>query len=378
MNMKGTQVLVSGASIAGPTVAYWLAQGGFEVTVVERAPAPRPGGQAIDIRGPALSVMREMGLLDRVLAMRTRLKGMSMLDIEGKEISRTEERTMSGGRLNSGDVEILRDDLAELLLGAGASTVSYVYGDSIAALSQDDTGVSVRFERGSPRRFDLVIGADGLHSNTRHLVFGDEAAMMRPLGVALTIFTTPNLLDLNDWQLAFRDATSGYVIYPARGNTELRVNVGFGIMPEDDVRGDVASQKALVAARCAHFGGEIPRLIEAMRDADDFYFGALAQVRMPRWSSGRITLVGDAAYCPSPFTGQGTSLALIGAFVLAKELTRTPEDHAGAFARCEARMLPFVRQNQDMVSVERQEQVPDDIFDRAKNAIVIDDLIAVA
>ena len=121
--MKLKKVLVSGASIAGPTVAYWLARGGFEVTVVERAPAPRPGGQAIDIRGPALSVMREMGLLDRALAMRTRLKGMSMLDIDGKEISRTEERTMTGGRLNSGDIEILRDDLAELLLGAGASTV---------------------------------------------------------------------------------------------------------------------------------------------------------------------------------------------------------------------------------------------------------------
>jgi 2-polyprenyl-6-methoxyphenol hydroxylase-like FAD-dependent oxidoreductase len=375
--MKFMKVLVSGASIAGPTVAYWLARGGFEVTVVERAPAPRPGGQAIDIRGPALSVMREMGLLDRALAMRTRLKGMSMLDIDGNEISRTEERTMTGGRLNSGDVEILRDDLAGLLLGAGASTVKYVYDDSIADISQDETGVAVVFEQSPPQRFDLVIGADGLHSNTRRHIHKDEAGMLRELGVGLSIFTTPNLLGLKDWQLAFRDATSAYVIYPARDNAELRVNFGFGLQPEDDTRGDVASQKALVAKRCARFGGEIPRLIAAMRDADDFYFGALAQVRMPSWSSGRVTLVGDAAYCPSPFTGQGTSLALIGAFVLAKELTRTPEDYAGAFARCEARMLPFVRQNQDMVSVARQKQVPDDIFDRAKNAIAIDDLIAV-
>ena len=375
--MKLKKVLVSGASIAGPTVAYWLARSGFEVTVVERAPAPRPGGQAIDIRGPALSVMREMGLLDRALAMRTRLKGMSMLDIDGKEISRTEERTMTGGRLNSGDIEILRDDLAGLLLGAGASTVKNVYDDSIAGISQDETGVAVAFERSPPQRFDLVIGADGLHSNTRRHVFNDEAGTIRELGVALSIFTTPNLLGLKDWQLGFRDATSGYVIYPARDNAELRVNFGFGLEPEDDARGDVASQKALVAKRCARLGGEVPRLIEAMHEADDFYFGALAQVRMPSWSSGRVALVGDAAYCPSPFTGQGTSLALIGAFVLAKELTRTPEDYAGAFARCEARMLPFVRQNQDMVSLERQEQVPDDIFDRAKSAIAIDDLIAV-
>jgi 2-polyprenyl-6-methoxyphenol hydroxylase-like FAD-dependent oxidoreductase len=133
MNMKPMQVLVSGASIAGPTVAYWLARGGFEVTVVERAPSPRPGGQAIDIRGPALLAMHEMGLLDLALAMRTCLKGMSMLDIDGKEISRTEERTLTGGRLNSGDIEILRDDLANLLLGAGASTVKYIYGESIAS-----------------------------------------------------------------------------------------------------------------------------------------------------------------------------------------------------------------------------------------------------
>ena len=371
------KVLVSGASIAGPTVAYWLARGGFEVTVVESAPAPRAGGQAIDIRGPALTVMREMGLLDRALAMRTHLKGVSMLDIDGKEQSRTEERTISAGRLNSGDIEILRDDLAGLLLGASQPGANYVFGDTVTALEQDDTGVFVSFERGPSQRFDLVIGADGLHSNTRHLVFGDEAPLTRSLGVALSIFTTPNVLDLRDWQLAFRDDTSGYVIYPARGNTELRVNLGFGIWPDDDVRGDVAAHKTLVAKRCAHLRGDIPRLIAAMFDAQDFYFGALAQVRMESWSRGRVTLAGDAAYCPSPFTGQGTSLALIGAFVLAKELLCSPEDHAAAFARCEVRMRPFVRKNQDMVSVERREPIPDDIFDEAKNAITIDDLIPV-
>jgi 2-polyprenyl-6-methoxyphenol hydroxylase-like FAD-dependent oxidoreductase len=370
-----SKVLISGASIAGPTLAYWLGKGGFEVTVVERAPAPRAGGQAIDIRGPALAVIREMGLLEQALSMRTHLKGMSMVDIDGKELSRTEERTISAGRLNSGDIEILRDDLAGLLLKSSQPGAAYVYGDAIAALEQDDAGVVATFEQGAPERFDLVIGADGLHSNTRRLVFGDEAALTRPLGVALAIFTTPNLLNLRDWQLAFRDATSGYVIYPARDNSELRVNLGFGLRPEDDPRGDIAAQKELVAKRCAHMGSEIPRLIEAMFATRDFYFGALAQVRMETWSRGRVALAGDAAYCPTPFTGQGTSLALIGAFVLARELTRTPKDHASAFARCEARMRPFVRKNQDMLSVERRAPIPDDVFDEAKNSIVIDDLM---
>ena len=369
-----TKVLVSGASIAGPALAYWLAEGGFEVTVVERAPAPRPGGQAIDIRGPALTVMREMGLFDQALAMRTRLKGMSMLDVDGKEVSRTEERTISGGRFNSGDIEILRDDLASLLLKASDGRATYVFGDTVRSLEQDGAGVTAAFEHGSPQRFDLVIGADGLHSNTRHLIFGDETPFIRPLGVALGIFTTPNLLNLVDWQLAFRDETSGYVIYPARGNAELRVNLGFGVEPEDDIRGSISAQKALVAKRCAHLGGDIPRLLAAMLAAEDFYFGDLAQVRLESWSKGRVALAGDAAYCPSPFSGQGTSLALVGAYVLARELTRTPEDYAAAFARCEARMRPYVRKNQDMVSVERRGQIPDDIFDEAKNAISIDDL----
>jgi 2-polyprenyl-6-methoxyphenol hydroxylase-like FAD-dependent oxidoreductase len=369
------KVLISGASIAGPTLAYWLSRAGFDVTVVERARAPRAGGQAIDIRGPALAVMREMELLDQAISMRTHLKGMSTLDINGNELSRTEERTLSGGRFNSGDVEILRDDLAGLLLGASQTTASYIYGDTIVALEEDMVGVTVTFEKELTRRFDLVIGADGLHSNTRQLAFGDDA--VQPLGVVLSIFTTANLLRLRDWQLAFRDETSGYVIYPARDNTELRVNLGFGLSPGDDVRGDAASQKALVAKRCAHLRGDIPRLIEAMLKAEDFYFGALAQVRMESWSKGRITLAGDAAYCPSPFTGQGTSLALVGAFVLAKELTRSPEDHAAAFSRCENRMRPFVRKNQDMLSLERRGPIPDEVFDTAKNAIDIADLLAV-
>ena len=141
------------------------------------------------------------------------------------------------------------------------------------------------------------------------------------------------------------------------------------------MRGDVVAQKALIAKRCAHLRGDVPRLIEAMLAAKDFHFGALAQVRMESWSKGRVTLAGDAAYCPSPFAGQGTRLALIGAFVLAKELTRSPEDYAGAFARCEVRMRPFVRRNQDMLSVERREPIPDDILDQAKNATTLDDLI---
>jgi 2-polyprenyl-6-methoxyphenol hydroxylase-like FAD-dependent oxidoreductase len=367
-------VLISGASIAGPTLAYWLHRAGYAVTVVERAPAPRPGGQAIDVRGPALTVLDQMGLLDQARALRTLLKGMSTLDIDGKETSRTEERTLSGGRFDSGDIEIFRDDLAALLLSATRGEVEYIYGDSITRVSESDETVEVAFERSDSRAFDLVIGADGLHSNVRRLAFGDEGQYLRPLGVGLAIFSTPNLLNLRDWQIAYRDEISGYVIYPTRDNGELRANFGFALSLEEYPRGDLPAQRALVAQRCAHLRGDAPKLLAALREADDLYFGPLAQVRMDRWSRRRIGLVGDAAYCPTPFTGQGTSLALIGAFVLGREMARTPDDPAGAFYRYEDRMRPFVHMNQDMVSVERQTHIPDDIFEKAKNGISLDDL----
>jgi 2-polyprenyl-6-methoxyphenol hydroxylase-like FAD-dependent oxidoreductase len=367
-------VLISGASIAGPALAYWLHRAGFQTTIVERAPAPRPGGQAIDVRGPALTVLDHMGLLERARDMRTRHKGMSVLDKDGHEVSRREDRTFTGGRFDSGDIEILRDDLAALLLEA-SQPAEMIFDDTITALEQSETEVSVTFQRHPPRRFDLVIGADGLHSNVRHLVFGDERPFLVPLGVGLAIYTTPNLLGLQDWEIGFRGEASGYVIYPARGNTELRVNLGFGMGLDEYPRGDVGAQKALVAERCAHLGGDIPRMLTALAEAQDFYFGPLAQVRMSGWSKRCVSLVGDAAHCPSPFSGQGTSLALIGAFVLGCELERSGGKHGEAFARYEERMRPFVLMNQDMVSVERQGPIPDDVFDRAKNGIVIDDLL---
>ena len=169
--LRVPSALISGASVAGPALAYWLQHAGFAVTVVERTPKPRRGGQAIDVRGPALAVLDRMGLLERARAMRTQFQGLSMLDIDGREIERTEERTISGGQFDSGDIELFRDALAALLLEA-SDGAEYLYGDTIVGLERAEDGVAVEFQRGSPRRFDLVFGADGLHSNVRHLIFG--------------------------------------------------------------------------------------------------------------------------------------------------------------------------------------------------------------
>jgi 2-polyprenyl-6-methoxyphenol hydroxylase-like FAD-dependent oxidoreductase len=370
-----TRVLISGASIAGPTLAYWLIRAGYDVTLVESAPAPRPGGQAIDIRGPALEVIAAMGLGERVASLRTRMKGMTVLDRAGKEIERSFERTATGGRFDSGDIEIFRDDLAAQLREACGSGPRTLYGDTIVALETRPEGVAVTFHRSPPEVFDLVFGADGLHSNVRQIVFGEDTPFLRPLGVAFAIWAAPNLLDLADWQLAFRDETAGYAIYPTRDNRELRVNIGFALT-QDEARGlDLAARKAIIRERAATIGGPVPRLLETLDAVDDLYFGALAQVRMPSWCHERVALVGDAGYCPSPFTGQGTSLALVGAFVLARELVLSDGDHAAAFSRYEARMRPFVLVNQDLLFRDRQQPDADDLFNKAKTAIDLADLL---
>jgi 2-polyprenyl-6-methoxyphenol hydroxylase-like FAD-dependent oxidoreductase len=363
------RVLISGASIAGPALAYELRRNGFEPTLVERAPEPRPGGQAVDVRGKALHVLKRMHLFDKALELKTTLKGVSVVDDEGKETMRSEEMTFSGGRFDANDIEILRDDLSGILLEA-VPDVEKIYDNSVSSLTQKDDGVEVVFKDGSRRSFDLVVGADGIHSNIRKLAFGDERSFLHEVGTAIAVFSIPNYLGLEDWQVAHREPNGGYVIYTVRENKEIRVAIGFAARMEDELRGDVAAQKALVAERAAGFGGEIPRILKEMEKATDFYFGVAAQIKMKPWSSGRVVLVGDAAYCPSPLTGQGTSLALVGAYILAKELAQKPDDHAAAFEAYEARMRPFVAFNQALIDTEHQPDAPQRI-EKAKNAIVL-------
>jgi len=364
-------VLISGASVAGPALAYWLQRQGWHTTVVERCPHLRPGGQAVDVRGAALDVVDRMGLLQKTRGLRARLKGMSILDRDGTEVHRSEERTLSGGRFDSGDVEIFRDDLVGLLYEV-TRDATYQFDDSIIELEQRNDAVDVRFRSGRTGSYDLVIGGDGLRSSVRRMVFGEDELFVRPLGSAIAIFSVDNFLELNDWQVAFRDETSGFLIFPSRDNQTLRVFLGFA-GGADDERLSIPEQKALVAERCRGMGWKVPALLDAMWDASDFYLSAISQVHMPAWWKDRVALVGDAGYCPSPMSGQGTSLALVGAYVLALELARADNDHVAAFTAYEARMRPFVKINQALVT-DNKDNVSDEALDRAKNAIMLDAL----
>ncbi|MFI6180862.1 FAD-dependent monooxygenase [Nonomuraea sp. NPDC051191] len=335
------KVLVSGASVGGPALAHWLRRRGFEVTLVERAPRPRKGGQAVDLRGAALVVADRMGILEQVRAARTTMRGMSMHDGDGNEIMRSTEETVSGGRLDSPDVEIARDDLTTIL--DAVTDAPCRYGDSVATLTQDDEGVDVTFDSGVRERYDYVIGADGLHSNVRKLTFGPEQPFLKHLGMYVSIYTADNFLGLDHWQVWHRAGEAGFGLFSDRDTAVMKVNMGFAAGPLDYDHRDVEQQKRLVQEHCSGLRWQAPKLLEAMWRADDFYFDAMAQVEMDRWSKGRVALIGDAGYCPSPLSGQGTSLALVGAYVLAEELGRAPE---GAFDRYERRMRPYVALNQ--------------------------------
>ncbi|MFD8857281.1 FAD-dependent monooxygenase [Streptomyces vinaceus] len=365
-------VLISGGGIAGPVLARWLRHHGFAPTVVERAPGLRPGGQAVDIRGVALEVVERTGLLERVSSLRTRMRGMSILDPDGHEVDRSTEATFSSGRLDSEDIEVLREDLVRLVYEHTSAGVEYLFGDSITALDEDESGVRVDFAHGPSRTFDLVVGADGLHSTVRRLAFGPEERFAHHLGSYLSVFSAENFLDLDDWQMWLRDGDAGFGIMPVRDNTELRVAFGFESAPLGHGQRGGATLRQLVVDRLASMRWEGPRLAEAARKAPDFYCDAMAQIRMDQWSRGRVALLGDAGYCPSPLSGQGTSLALVGAHVLADCLARAGGDQRTAYARYEQRMRPFVTANQALATENPGGPASEESVAHAKNALSLD------
>jgi 2-polyprenyl-6-methoxyphenol hydroxylase-like FAD-dependent oxidoreductase len=354
--MTTQEALISGAGIAGTTAAYWLRRAGFAVTVVERAPSPRAGGQTVDLRGAGRTVVERMGLLDQIRSMTVTQRGIAWVDESGRHRAEMPVDAFGGRGIVSAE-EILRGDLAAILYEAAWPGVRYLFDDTITALEQDQDGVMVRFEKSTPRHFDLVVGADGLHSVVRKLTFGAETDALHPLGVLNSWFTIPAEIDLKDWYLMF-NAPKGRVvsIRPGRLPNEQKAALSVRSAESFD-RSDINAQIGLLERHFADVGWEAPRLLEAARTASDFYLESMGQVRLGRWSRGRVVLLGDAGYCPTPLTGLGTSLALVGAYVLAGELAissrdaTAPGDDAairGAFERYESRMRPYVEQGQEL------------------------------
>lgn len=342
------KVLISGASIAGPALAFWLNRYGCAVTVVEKASALRGGGYPIDVRGTALEVVRRMGILPRLRDAHIDLSRLTFLDEDGTEVTSVKPHSLTGGVAGQ-DLEVRRGDLTGALYAAVRDDVEFLFDDSIAALDQTGQGVDVTFRGGGRRTFDMVFGADGLHSRTREFLFGPEEQFHRYLGYCFAGFTLRNTFGLSHELMMWNTPGRAAALYAVGDNDDdVHAFLNFARPePPFDAFRDPEAQRDLVAAVFADAGWEVPGMLAAMRDADDLFFDAVSQIRMPRWSSGRVALVGDAAYAPSFLTGQGSSLALVGAYMLAGSLA--DRDHVAGFAAYEHDTRAFVTVNQDQV-----------------------------
>lgn len=351
------KVLIAGASIAGPTLAYWLHRYGFAVTVVEKAHAPRGGGYPIDVRGTAVEVVRRTGVLPRLRAAHVDTRRFTFLDADGAEVATLHPHAVAGS-VEGQDLEVARGDLTAALYETVRDDVEFVFDDSVDRLDQHGHGVDVTFRSGRQRTFEVVVGADGMHSGTRKVLFGPEEQFHRYLGYAFAVFTMPNTLGLSRELMMWNTPGRAAALYATGDATDdLHAFLNFH-QPEQPLHAlregrreglrDPDAQRGLVDGIYAGAGWEVASIVKAMHQADDVFFDTAGQIRMPSWSSGRVALVGDAAYAPSFLTGQGSSLALVGAYMLARSLA-THRDHADAFAAYERDTREFVTMNQALV-----------------------------
>ncbi|MFJ8863883.1 FAD-dependent monooxygenase [Streptomyces sp. NPDC102451] len=343
------RVLISGASIAGPALAYWLDRYGFEVTVVEKAAAVRGGGYAIDIRGTAREVVDRMGLLPRLTEAHVDSQRITFIDAVGETVGSVRPEQFTGGEAGL-DLEVRRGDLADALHTPVRERVEFLFNDSIATLDDAGDAVHIVFDSGIRRTFDLVIGADGLHSNTRRLVFGPEEPFHHYLGHVFAGFTLPNEFGFAHEAVMWNEPGRGAVLYAHEPSDRVHGFLTFASdIPPFDAFRDPRAQRDLVAAHFPEQAWHVPRLVEGMREADDLFCDIVSQIHMPRWSHGRVVLAGDAAHATSFLSGQGSSVSLVGAYVLAGELA-THADHAEAFAAYEHRIRPFAELNQALAT----------------------------
>ena len=344
--MKDVSVLIVGAGIAGPTLAYWLQKAAFRPTLIERAPAPRSGGYVIDFWGLGYDIADQMGLLGDIDRLGYHMREMRIVADDGTRLTGIGVqvfRELAGGRF----VTVRRSDLAHLLYEKASAVTETIFGDEIIRLEQDPDGVNVTFDQSSTRRFDLVIGADGLHSAVRSLIFGPQHQFEQSLGYTVAAFESSG----------YRPRDEGvYIIYNKPGCMLARFALRedktlFLFVLADDTQEvpsihDIVAQKAFLRRRFLGTGWESGPILARLEGIKEFYFDRVSQIHMPTWARGRIALIGDAAFCASLMAGQGSALAMTAAYVLAGELAGTRGSHEDAFRRYEDLMRPYIETKQ--------------------------------
>ena len=365
------KILVIGAGIAGPMICYWLKKYGFNPTLIERSEQLRTGGYAIDIRGIAVDIVKKMGIYDDIYAKRTSLLSKRYVDADGQTLS--EEHGEKASFREDNDVEIVRGELVNILLQAIPDVPCHFHKE-IISLTQKDQFVEVTFKDGQIERYDLVMAADGLHSSTRKMTFSNEDCQLFNLGSYISIFSIPNYLHLNRTEVSF--VKDQKFIGMNSDKNSYRALVCFAFRTKKVLSGiaNERGQKKCLRDLFYDLGWESNKILDLMNDSDDFYFDSIAQIKMDSWTKGRVALLGDAGYCASPLSGQGTNLAIVGAYILAGELKSAEGDYSMAFKRYNELMRPFVDATQDLgvwvgESFLAEDEVSTDIIEQRSSVI---------
>jgi 2-polyprenyl-6-methoxyphenol hydroxylase-like FAD-dependent oxidoreductase len=333
------RILVSGAGMAGLSTGITLGAAGHDVTIVERANHLRVNGSPIDIRGDAIKVADKMGLLDEIRARRVDMS--ERVQFVGSRGELLAELPDSEFNDCPDDTEIPREDLAHVLRGALDPATSLRFGGSIADLSDDGDGVDVRFASGERQRYDIVVGADGMHSATRRLIFGPEDQFLHHLGLYVALADLPGYAQLDRQNPMYN--FPGHMIGIATYRDKALGTFMFRSSWIDYDYHDLAAQKQILRdAFAGHTEWKVPDVLDAASRDDELYFDSVSQIHMPSWQRGRVVLVGDAAHCASPLSGRGTSLAMTGAWLLAEALRDHPDNVAAAFDQYEREQRPYV------------------------------------
>ena len=340
-----TSILISGAGVAGPTLAYWLLEQGITPTIVEKAPCPRTGGYIIDFWGLGYEVAGKMGLLPALEKEGYVVSELRLVDNQGRRVGGFDAevfRNLTGGRYLS----IARSELARLLYETIKDRCDIIFGDGIRAIEDQGEHVRVAFQHMQERCFDAVIGADGLHSDARRIVFGPQERFETYLGYMVAAFQAEGYRSRDELAYVSHSVPGKQIArFAMRGDRTMFLFVFAADEPPHIAAHDLSAQKALLNAVFADAGWECPQILAALEDCDDLYFDRVSQIHMDAWSKGRVALVGDAAFCASLLAGQGSALAMGAAYVLSGELGRAGAPEA-AFQRYEALLRPLLATKQ--------------------------------
>lgn len=339
------KVLVVGAGVAGLAVCYWLKAFGFSPTLIEKSNTLRKGGYGVDIFGIAVGITKKMGIYEKIVAMRTQIERGFYVNADGHTL--VEAQGEKFGFRHGEEVEILREDLIQILKQA-ITEIPCHFNQYIKSIKQDDKRVEVTFNNNKTENYDLVIGADGVHSTTREMVFSTEEYERVDFGCYSAIYSLPNYLKLERSEIAF-DSNQKFISVSSDKNPAValasfmfRSNRGV-----ENIRNE-KDQKNFFKDAFVDLGWETNKLLQYMQESNDFYFDVAIQIKMKSWTKGRVALVGDSAFCSTALSGQGTTTALVGAYVLVGELKAAIGNYHVAFERYNNLLRPYVEANQEL------------------------------